>query len=175
MPWFPAARWSMTLRVATLLGVVVLIAAGVGAAMAIPRGTRVPFAEAFGVVVAFVPPALVVGGALCVVRGFEVVRGELRVRRLLWTTAVPLTGLVRVAADPRLLAGSLRVFGNGGLFSFSGCFRNREVGPYRAFVTDWTRAVVLYVPGRAVVVSPADPAAFVRAVAARFPDAVVSA
>ena len=67
------------------------------------------------------------------------------------------------------------MFGNGGLFSFSGRFRNREVGPYRAFVTDWTRAVVLFVPGRAIVVSPADPAAFVRAVAARFPDAAVNA
>jgi hypothetical protein len=31
------------------------------------------------------------------------------------------------------------------------------------------------VPGRAIVVSPADPAAFVRAIATRFPDAVVSA
>ncbi len=175
MPWFPAARWSTMLRVATLLGAAVLVAAGIGAAMAIPRGTRVPFAETFGTLVAFVPPAIAVAAVLTVVRGFAVERSELRVRRLLWTTTVPLEGLVRVAADPALLEGSLRVFGNGGLFSFSGRFRNRKIGPYRAFVTDWARAVVLFVPGRAIVVSPADPAAFVRAVSARFPGVAVSA
>ncbi|MCC7216653.1 MAG: hypothetical protein IT517_07770 [Burkholderiales bacterium] len=174
MPHFPAAPWSTMLRVATLFGGVVLAAAGIGAVMAIPRGTRVPFAETFGVFVAFVPPAIAISAVLFVVLGYEVDRHELRVRRLLWWTSVPLTGLVRVATDPALLKGSVRVFGNGGLLSFTGRFRSREIGPYRAFVTDWSRAVVLFVPGRAIVVSPADPAAFVRAVSARFPGVAVS-
>jgi len=175
MPYFPAARWSTMLRVATLLGAGILVAVGVGAGMAIPRGTRVPYAESFGLLVAFVPPAIAVFSVLTVVRGYEVDRHALRVRRLLWWTTVPLAGLARAAAEPTLLKGSVRVFGNGGLFSFSGRFRNREIGPYRAFVTDWSRAVVLFVPGRALVVSPADPAAFVRAVSARFPGVEVSA
>lgn len=175
MPCFAAAPWSTLLRAATLLGAGILVAVGIGAAMAIPRDTRVPFAETFGVFVALVPPAIAALSVLFVVRGFEVDRHVLRVRRLLWWTTVPLTGLVRVAVDPALVKGSVRVFGNGGLFSFTGRYRNRELGPYRAFVTDWSRAVVLYVPGRAIVVSPADPAAFVRAVSARFPGVAVSA
>ncbi|MFO1316443.1 MAG: PH domain-containing protein [Burkholderiales bacterium] len=175
MPAFPAARWSGMLRAASLLGAGILVAVGVAAAMAIPRGTRVPFAETFGMLVAVVPPAIVVAAVLTVVRGYDVDRNGLRVRRLLWWTTVPLAGLVRVAADPTLVRGSVRVFGNGGLFAFTGRYRNRTLGPYRAFVTDWTRAVVLELPGRAVVVSPADPAAFVRAVAARFPAVAVSA
>jgi hypothetical protein len=50
------------------------------------------------------------------------------------------------------------------VFSFTGLFRNRTLGMYRAFVTDPRRAVVLRLPRRTVVVSPADPEAFVREV-----------
>jgi len=56
--------------------------------------------------------------------------------------------------------------GNGGFFSFTGLFYNRKLGFHRAFVTDHIRTVVLRFPHRTVVVSPADPEAFVRDLAA---------
>ena len=57
----------------------------------------------------------------------------------------------------------LRLFGNGGLFSYHGWFWNRRLGRYRLYATDPERAVVLRFARRTIVVSPGEPAAFVRA------------
>ena len=46
----------------------------------------------------------------------------------------------------------------------TGCFWNRKLGRYRAYVTDPKRAVVLRFDDRVVVVSPDCPAEFVAAV-----------
>ncbi len=64
--------------------------------------------------------------------------------------------------DPDALRGSIRLFGNGGMFSFTGLFRSPKLGRYRAYVTDPARTVTLRFADRVVVVSPSDPAAFVR-------------
>jgi hypothetical protein len=48
------------------------------------------------------------------------------------------------------------------LFSFSGWHYNTLLGAYRAFVTDPSRAVVLHLGRRNVVVSPLAPEDFVR-------------
>jgi len=59
------------------------------------------------------------------------------------------------------------MLGNGGLFSFSGLFYSRRLGRYRLFATDPKRLVVMIMPRRTVVISPADPEAFLRAISAR--------
>lgn len=109
-------------------------------------------------------PALVLAGAgLFTIRGYEV-RGEaLVVRRLLWDTVLPLAGLASAEADPLAMKGSIRTAGNGGLFSFTGYYSNRALGDYRALVTDPARAVVLRFATETIVVSPADPQAFLAA------------
>ena len=114
--------------------------------------------------VGLLPVVMVVTSALFQVRGYTVGPGGLQIHRLLWTTRVGLDRLEEVRRDPEAMRGSLRLLGNGGLFSFTGLFRNRTLGMYRAFVTDPRRAVVLRLPRRTVVVSPADPEAFVREV-----------
>ncbi len=67
---------------------------------------------------------------------------------------------------PTAMAGSLRIAGNGGLFSFTGWFWSRRLGRYRAFVTDPARSVVLKFSDRTVVVSPDVPEEFVAALRA---------
>jgi hypothetical protein len=75
---------------------------------------------------------------------------------------LPLAGLKSAEVMPRAMSGSLRICGNGGAFSFTGWFRNKPLGYYRAFVTDLNRTVVLRFEKRTVVVSPAEPEEFVR-------------
>jgi len=105
--------------------------------------------------------ALMLGAALFVVRGYAVGPNELTIQRLLWTTRLPLSGLQSAEVLPDAMRGSLRLFGNGGMFSITGLYRNRALGNYRAFVTDLTRTVVLRFPKRIVVVSPENPEQFV--------------
>jgi hypothetical protein len=106
---------------------------------------------------------------LFLVTGYGIEERSLQVRRLIWTTVVPLDDLDRAWRDPRAMKGSIRVWGNGGLFSFSGLFQNRGLGRYRVFVTDPACAVVLSRPRGAVVISPADPEEFLRQIAFAFP------
>jgi hypothetical protein len=59
------------------------------------------------------------------------------------------------------LRGAWRVFGNGGLFSFTGEFWSRKLGRFRALATDPERAVVLRWPKRTIVITPHDPQQFI--------------
>lgn len=108
--------------------------------------------------------ALVLGIVSFTVRGYEITPDTLLVRRLFWTTRWPLQRPTTARTQPRAMAGSWRLWGNGGFFAFSGHFSNSRLGRYRAFVTDMTRTVVLTTPRGLVVVSPDDPEEFVRAV-----------
>jgi hypothetical protein len=166
---FPAAPWPTSLKVTSWIATAVLAVATYVLIEAIPRGTPAPFAETFGKFVAFVPLLIAVIAALFVVTAYEVDGTELLVRRLLWSTRVTLAGLTRAWHDPAALKGSIRLFGNGGLYSVTGLFQSRRLGRYRAFVTDPARAVVLKLPKRAVVISPADPEAFLQLLAAIIP------
>jgi len=172
---YAAAPWPKSLRWLSVIGTLALGIVGYFAWRAIPYGTRAPYAETVGTIVACVLPASLLGAALFVVRGYELSPGTLAVRRLLWSTRLGLTGLTGAWHDPDAMCRSMRLFGNGGLYAFTGLYRNRTLGRYRAFVTDPARAVVLKLPGRTVVISPGDPAAFLDGVRVNFPRAEVGA
>jgi hypothetical protein len=164
-----AAPWSTSLKAVSGIATVALLAAGIATARAVPSGTRVAFAEAFGTLVACVPPLIALIAVLFVVRSYEVGPGELRIGRLLWSSRIDLAGLTRAFHDPAAMAKSLRVLGNGGLYSFTGLYQSHTLGRYRAFVTDPKRAVVLRMPGRTLVISPEDPRVFLDQLRTHFP------
>ena len=64
------------------------------------------------------------------------------------------------------MEGSLKTMGNGGLFSFSGSFRNKRLGSYRALATDTRRCVVLKFDHKVIVITPDKPKDFVDQVKA---------
>lgn len=80
-----------------------------------------------------------------------------------------LDGMARAWADPKAMTCSIRIWGNGGLYSITGYFRNKALGRFRAFVTDPKLSVVLALRSRVVVVSPAEPRAFLQALSLSFP------
>jgi hypothetical protein len=112
-------------------------------------------------------PAIVVSVfgviSLFSVRGFTVKRRELWVQRPLWQTRLPLHDLKAAHVDPTAMKSSWRSAGNGGLLAFTGWFRNKKLGRYRAFVTDQDRCVVMEFKDHNLVVSPDDPEGFVKA------------
>ncbi len=116
---------------------------------------------------ALVPVAVVLCATPFTIRGYSVSPDEVLVHRFGWTSRLPLAGLQSVEHVPDAMKGSIRTFGNGGLFSFTGLFRNRRLGSYRAFATDPHRSVVLRFPKRTVVVTPGVPEDFVAELAGR--------
>jgi hypothetical protein len=110
------------------------------------------------------PLAITLICALFTIRGYSITNDTILVKRLFWTTRVPLDGLKSAVFDPDATRGSIRTFGNGGFFSFTGYFRNKQLGSYRAFMTDRRRAVVLRFLERVVVVSPDRPEDFAETI-----------
>ncbi len=157
-----AAPWSRLLKSISVLGTILLA----GIPLLILR-VAPPLPGGLTMAVAGLPLAILAACLIYTVRGYELAGGELLIHRLLWPTRVSLDGLRSVELDPEALQGSLRLFGNGGLFSFSGWFRNKSLGVYRAYVTDHRRAVILTWDERRIVVSPEPPERFVEALRRR--------
>jgi hypothetical protein len=99
---------------------------------------------------------------LLTVRGYSISEDSLLIKRLFWSTEVSLESLKSVEIDPKAMTGSIKTFGNGGLYSFSGKFRSRKLGSFNAYVTDLKNCVVLKTADRTVVVSPGNPELFVE-------------
>jgi hypothetical protein len=168
--YFPAAPWSGLLKAVSAFTTLLLLAVTYAAWRAAPPGLT-GLAYVIGIAVPCIPLAVVLVALLFVVVGYEVDATELRVRRLLWATTLRLNGVNHVWQDPEVIRGSLRVVGNGGLFSFSGVFWSKRLGRYRIFATDLKRCVVLVLTDRVLVVTPADPEAFIQHIRALFPTA----
>jgi len=160
--WHPAARWSGFLKGISIAVSVLLIGVTTVLTVAVPL-------PGYAQPAVWLPLVILVAAIPFVVRAYRVEDGVLMVRRLFWVSRVPLGVLREARIDPQAGAGSIRLLGNGGLFSFTGWFRNTKLGRYRAFVTDWQHAVVLRGEVCTALLSPADPAAFVRALQAAAP------
>jgi hypothetical protein len=146
------APWGRSLRLATGMSVAILLALPALGVLAGPRTLLL-----WWIAMVVFPLAILVGALPFVVRGYVLTEHALEIRRLGWVTTLPLRGLEAASGDVELLRGSLRIFGNGGLFSISGWFWNRRLGVYRAFATDLSRAVVLrFRDRRPVLVTPHD-------------------
>jgi hypothetical protein len=156
------APWSATLRWVTLLGCAVLLGTAVTIWIVLPPKDAV--ARGIG---SLASVALVVGTALFTVRGYRLEARHVLVDRLLWSTWIPLEGLQSVEIAPEAMRRSIRLWGNGGLFAFTGWFRNRQLGTYRCFATDPARSVVLRFPNRRIVLTPDDPPRFAEVVGDR--------
>ena len=169
MRTFEAAPWSNSLRVVSGVSTIVLVAVVIAMPGWLAHAARAPFTAELRALLPFLPLAILAGALLFMVRGYELDGRSLLVRRLLWNTRVRLDGLQRAWHDPACMRKSMRIFGNGGLYSITGYYRNTALGAYRAFVTDRGRAVVLKTPARVVVVSPERPEQFLRALGERFP------
>ena len=155
------APWSTSLIVTSVLTTVLCLGVTAGTWLNLagmhPPGT-------LGYIVTL-PLGILFGTALFTIRGYSISSDSILVHRLLWSTVLPRAGLESVQVEPDAMLGSLRTFGNGGAFSFTGFFYNKRLGSYRAYVTDPRRTVILRYANRRVVLSPASPEDFVSGLA----------
>jgi hypothetical protein len=96
-----------------------------------------------------------------IIRGFVLTGDSILVKRLGWNSRISLDQLNSIEFDSSAMKGSIRTLGNGGFFAFCGKYRNKKLGPYRAFVTHLRNTVVLRFPAITIVISPEDPERFV--------------
>ncbi|MDA0266621.1 MAG: PH domain-containing protein [Cyanobacteria bacterium] len=151
------APWGNTLIAITSLVGILLLAMVLFGLLTGPRSNPV-----WIISMVLLPLGILVTTAFLGVWGYRVDGQTLYVQRLGWQTAIALEHLQSVEQVPAAMKGSIKTWGNGGLFSFAGRFRNATLGPYEAYATDLTRTVVLTFPSRKIVLSPEEPERFVR-------------
>ena len=154
------APWSPVLVAVTALGCVVLLGVPIAGLLSGGRGGLLLFMVAM-------PLTILLLAAVFGIWGYRLAGDTLYIQRLGWATEIPLVGLIDATVDPQAMDSSWRLWGNGGLFSFTGHFRNRRYGHYRAYATAPRQAVVLKFPQRTLVLTPDRPERFVREVLAR--------
>ena len=152
-PWSRQLKWLTALVTLLLLGLPLILL------------SKAPQAySALYAVSIWLPPAILVLGALFAIRGYAIDGQTLWILRPGWKTRIALQDLREAEAKPDAMRSSTRIFGNGGLFGFIGLFRNSTLGRYRAFATDNANCVVLRFPERTIVVTPGRPEQFVAAI-----------
>jgi hypothetical protein len=150
------APWSRTLRTTTAISSALLLSMSV-AGLLIQSHAPIYVSLALTIL----PLAILLSALPFMVRGYVLSQNLLLVKRLGWATRLPLEDLKSVGGKADAMHGSWRLFGNSGLFSFTGRFWNRQLGRYRAFATDPQRAVILRYATRTVVITPHDPQQFI--------------
>lgn len=138
------APWSGL--VATITLCVILLLALVGTV--VPSGIGIFVWLMIPVFAAFAP------------RGYTLGEDAFRIQFIGRRKEIAYDGLRDVRVTPGVMTGSLRIFGNGGVFGFTGLFRNPKLGRYRAWVTDPALTVVLEYEDRILVLSPEHPHLF---------------
>ena len=161
------APWSRALLISTSVQVAVLLAVGAATlVLSVVDPELRPWQRLLALLMGVGLPLTVLGiAARFAVRGYTVSDASILVDRPGRSFAVDLRDLESATLSPHVMRRSVREFANGGLFAYTGRFRNAELGSYRAFVTDHSRTAVLRFPGRpdgeVLVMSPHDPEAFV--------------
>jgi len=151
------APWSRLLVIMTLIGSVVLLGVPVMMLSAMPTDD-LPRIAIIGMVLFF--PLLLGIMVLFSIRSFDIMHDGILVRRLLWANRLAYEDLRSVRVDEDAMKGSIRVMGNGGLFSFSGKYRSRKLGVFTVYATDMKLSVILRYSDRTVVVTPESPEEF---------------
>lgn len=147
-----SAPWSRSLRLVSVGATTLLLIIALTGLLAGPQHLLVWRLAMIGI-----PLAVLLGALPFMVRGYRLTETQIEVLRLGWSTLLPLAGLIAVTGEPEGLRGSVRLFGNGGLFAISGWFWNRRFGRFRVYATDPERVVLLrYRDGRKVVLTPHD-------------------
>lgn len=150
--------WSTALIVMSIVTTVLCLGISAGAWLGL--AAKHPPGVVGGLVL--LPLVLLFVTALFTIRGYSLSSDSILVHRLLWSTVLPRAGLESAQVEPDAMRGSIRTFGNGGAFSFTGFYYNKRLGSYRAFVTNPHHTVVLRYANRRVVLSPATPEDFVQ-------------
>lgn len=117
--------------------------------------------DKFFVFIALIPVLILILSALYSVRGYRLLGKSLYVERLGWDSEIKLEALSSVELNPQAMASSIRMWGAGGLFSYTGWFSSPLIGVYQAYATNPQQAVVLRFPEKTIVVTPTHPELFV--------------
>lgn len=139
---FQAAPMDTTAKVVTIL--IVLMAGGF------------PFLPGIPIYAIMLLPLVILIAWLFSVNGFTLQEQQLIIHRPFWSTVLQLPTDLVVELEPDVKKGLFKTMGNGGMFGYTGGFRNKKLGNFKAYATDWDNAISLCseTTGFCIVITP---------------------
>jgi hypothetical protein len=115
-----------------------------------------PFLPNMPIYVALLMPAVVFVSWLFSVKGYTIMNYALTVHRPFWDTEIVLPPDAVFRKEPEITKGLMKTAGNSGLFGYTGGFKNKKLGSFKAYATNWKHAVSITSEsqGLRVVISP---------------------
>lgn len=168
------AQQDFAVRVGTTLKVVSLVATLLIAGLVVMLyflPDKIPYYRTF---LALLLITMIPASLAFTVRAYRIDGHTLYIRRLMHVTCIDLRGLRSVEVLPKVFAGSVRVFGNGGFFSFSGWFWKPGLGRFKAYAMDLGPGLLLRWDHRAAALTPVDTQAMAAALRERVASATHS-
>lgn len=149
---FKTAPMDTMARVVTVL---MIIAAG-----------ALPFIPGMIMYIVAILPVILFVTWLFSVTGYFLENNNLIVVRPLWKTTIVLPPEVLAQKEPEIKDGLLKIMGNGGLFGYTGGFRNRKLGNFKTYATNWSHAVSITseTDDFRIIVTPEDPLQFIQSI-----------
>lgn len=100
-----------------------------------------PFLPEMPIYGALLIPIVLLVTWLFSVKGYTILNGKLTVQRPLWETEIELPPDAVFTREPEIRKGLIKTNGNGGVFGYTGHFKNKKLGNFRAYATNWSYAV----------------------------------
>jgi len=159
------ARWSILVRLVTLVVIVlVIVAVAVVLRVAGQPAVRGTATGRWIVAAAFLPAAMLAITVLFAPLGFTVDPVGIIVNRMGPNVYIPHEEIATIERiDPRQIGFGIRVLGSGGFFGHFGWFYSRPLGWFRCYVTDRRDLVLIRLhDGGKLVLSPHPAEVFVE-------------
>ena len=127
----------------------------------------IPFVPNMLMYVIIILPLVIFSTWIFSVTGYTLENNTLIIKRPLWKTVVVIPPGTTAQEEPEIREGLLKMMGNGGLFGYTGGFRNRKLGNFRTYATNWSNAVSIIntADGLCIVVTPDNPLQFIQSIA----------
>lgn len=90
------------------------------------------------------------------VTGYSVDGGKLYIHRLGWSTTYNLEQLTLIQYEKNITMGSRRLCGNGGVFAYTGSYKNAILGKYHAYLTNLSDCLIIGFDQKKIAISPDD-------------------
>lgn len=118
------------------------------------------------VIAAVILTGSAIGSLLFRIRYYEVTPDQVVIYGTGWKRSLARRDIIRAERLKNAFQGAWRIFGNGGIWCVSGRFKSRDLGKFRAYVSDPKRVVLIVLRDDVILISPSDPNRFLKTIGA---------
>ena len=146
------ATWGILLKIISIISTILLISLPIFSLFYQPDKGNIYL---WYITMIVLPLSLIIIALPFIVLGYSVKGNKLLIHRLGWGNSFDLTNLTTATKQPKVMRRAIRIFGNGGLYSFTGKYREKNIGEYSAYITNFSNCIILeFSNNKKIAISP---------------------